>query len=110
MADSPLQILQVSTADIRGGAERIAWNLFSEYRRRGYGSWLAVGERQSDDPDVLTIPNRESRGPWYHAWRGVAGRLGRNDGGMRAETLLSRVAGVVAEPGVRLNYHLGIEN
>jgi glycosyltransferase involved in cell wall biosynthesis len=110
MAESPLRILQVSTADIRGGAEKVAWNLFSEYRRRGHVSWLAVGEKHSDDPDVLTIPNQESRGAWYHAWRGLAGRLRRTEGMMRVETSLSRVAGVLAEPGVRLNYHLGIEN
>jgi glycosyltransferase involved in cell wall biosynthesis len=110
MAESPLRILQISTADIRGGAEKVAWSLFSEYRRRGHASWLAVGEKHSDDPDVLTIPNEASRGAWYHAWHGLAGRLRRPQGRMRVETSLGRVAERLAEPGVRLRYHLGIEN
>jgi hypothetical protein len=38
-----LSILQISTNDIGGGAEKVEWNLFRGYRERGYRSWLAVG-------------------------------------------------------------------
>jgi glycosyltransferase involved in cell wall biosynthesis len=53
-----LGVLQVSTFDLIGGAERVAWNLFQAYRRRGVASWLAVGTKLGSDPDVLPIPNR----------------------------------------------------
>src|SRR5947208_10982688 len=59
-----LRILQVSTYDTIGGAERVAWNLFQAYGARGFGSWLAVGHKLGSDPDVLTIPNHEERGKW----------------------------------------------
>src|SRR5262245_56427958 len=56
MADAPpLRILQVSTGDVLGGAERVAWNLFDGYRRLGHGSWLAVGDKRTSDPGVLEI-------------------------------------------------------
>ncbi|MFC1866768.1 glycosyltransferase [Thermodesulfobacteriota bacterium] len=53
----PLNILQVSTVDLGGGAEGSAWNLFQAYRNMGHNSWLAVGSKQSHDPDVFLIPN-----------------------------------------------------
>src|SRR6516162_4918680 len=51
-----MRILQVSTADHAGGAERIAWNLLHSYRSRGLDSWLAVGYKRSQDPSVFEIP------------------------------------------------------
>ncbi len=56
-----MRILQVSTADVAGGAERVAWNLFQEYRRAGHQSWLAVGRKRTADPDVLLV--REAARP-----------------------------------------------
>ncbi len=55
MAEGGLQILQVNTRDIGGGAERVAWNLFETYRRRGHTSWLVVGTKHSSDPRVVEI-------------------------------------------------------
>jgi len=54
-------ILQVSTSDGGGGAEKVAWNLFRAYRQHGLSSWLAVGYKRSDDPDVLLLPNGDYR-------------------------------------------------
>ena len=62
VGDSSLRILTVSTTDIAGGAERIAWNLFDEYRRRGLNSNLAVGYRKLDDPDVFVLGNHRA---WF---------------------------------------------
>ena len=64
MVNRPLSILQVSTADIGGGAEKMAWNLFQCYRARGLGSWLAVGKKRSDDPSVVLIPRLYPYGLW----------------------------------------------
>jgi glycosyltransferase involved in cell wall biosynthesis len=48
-------VLQVCTYDLIGGAERVAWNLFQTYRRRGHPSWLAVGTKLGSDPDVILL-------------------------------------------------------
>lgn len=45
----------MSTLDIVGGAQRIAWNLHNAYRERGHHSWLIVGRKLSHDPDVLQM-------------------------------------------------------
>lgn len=58
MIKQKLNILQVSTFDHAGGAEKIAWDLFTSFRRLGHGSWMAVGTKRSQDPDVLCIPKR----------------------------------------------------
>ena len=57
-----LRILQISTGDLLGGAERIAWNLFERYRRLGHASWLAVGDKRTCDPDVLLVSGHQSAG------------------------------------------------
>jgi glycosyltransferase involved in cell wall biosynthesis len=68
VAELPLRILQVSSSDIGGGAERVAWNLFDQYRTRGYQSHLAVGYKRSADPDILLIPNDQKRTGWARWW------------------------------------------
>ncbi len=65
-----MNILQVSTVDIVGGAEKVAWNLFQAYRARGHNSWLAVGSKRSDDADVMVICNNSST-PWTRLCRAV---------------------------------------
>ena len=110
MIERKLRIVQLSTADIRGGAEKVAWNLFTQYRQRGYGSWLVVGEKRSLDPDVLILPNQELRGVWYHFFRGQALRYRKIQAGVYRETLTSRLVGGLAEPVRRLEYHLGVED
>lgn len=37
-------MVQINTRDQRGGAERVAWNLFQAYQQRGRASWLMVGK------------------------------------------------------------------
>lgn len=51
-----MNILQINTADRGGGAEGSAWNLFAAYQRRGHQSFMAVGQKFSDHPNVLEIP------------------------------------------------------
>lgn len=106
MAERPLRILQVNSADVQGGAERVAWDLFAAYRSRGHDSKLAVGVKRSDDPDVLVIPNEESRGSWARGLRRLSARLRTGDG----ETPTSRVTGILAEPRRRLERFRGVED
>ncbi len=68
-------ILQVSTFDFAGGAEKVAWNLFSAYRKLKYDSWLAVGFKASDEEGVLLIPNEDYRSCWAQTWRTMANKL-----------------------------------
>jgi glycosyltransferase involved in cell wall biosynthesis len=76
---NPLNILLVSTADIGGGAELSAWNLFTEYRNRGHNSWLAVGRKRRTgsafDPYVVSLPNDANRTAWARFWLRGAGAL-----------------------------------
>lgn len=44
--------------DRGGGAERIAWNLFTTYRTFQHQSWLSVGTKKTQDADVSVIPKR----------------------------------------------------
>jgi glycosyltransferase involved in cell wall biosynthesis len=81
--DRALHILQVSTVDIGGGAEKVAWNLFHAYRERGYVSWLAVGRKRSDDPDVLEIPRLRQSVPWGRPCWILHGRLAPLEGHVR---------------------------
>ena len=56
-----LHILQINTLDTRGGAARVAWNLRKAYQGMGLESWMAVGKKLSDDPNVLLIPNEQTK-------------------------------------------------
>jgi glycosyltransferase involved in cell wall biosynthesis len=63
-----VKILQVNTNDRGGGAEGVTWNLFQSYRNRGHASWLAVGSKLTDDPDVFLIPNKQYLTSWTKYW------------------------------------------
>jgi glycosyltransferase involved in cell wall biosynthesis len=67
-----MHILQVNTADVGGGAEAVAWQLFQAYRRLGHSSQLAVGLKQSRNPDVFTISHDEFRSAWSQRTLAVA--------------------------------------
>ena len=105
----PLHILQVSTADVRGGAEQVAWNLFAAYRARGHDSWLAVGGKYSDDPHVVIVPNDAERHAWSRFWFDLSDRL-RRPGSGRVTSTIGRVAGAVGNPARTIDYHLGRED
>lgn len=78
--EQSLRILQVNTSDIAGGAEKVAWNLLQTYRERGHTSWLAVGNKRSDDTDVLEIPYHRSSVSWARPCWLLHGRLSHFEG------------------------------
>jgi glycosyltransferase involved in cell wall biosynthesis len=90
VVDSSLRILTVSTSDVAGGAERVAWNLFDEYRRRGFQSHLAVGYRKVDDADVFSIPDHAKRSAWSTLVSGVGTKLHNQK--------LRRISEMLAQP------------
>lgn len=57
--DRPLQIVQVNTYDIAGGAEKLARTLHNIYRERGHWSRLMVGYKRGTDPDTIPIDNSD---------------------------------------------------
>ena len=101
-------ILQISTADVRGGAENVARNLQREYRARGHRSQMAVGFKITDDPDVFVIPNESERTGWENFWLEASGKLTRN--GMRGVRRAARLAGILGQPGRQFNQWMGIED
>ncbi len=102
----PLRILQVSSGDISGGAQKVAWNLFQSYRMLGHKSHLAVGYKRSADPDVLLISKGDGKRGRSRFWWGVHSRLQLLDRDGR----LSRLASKLAEPGALLNTYRGLED
>jgi len=76
-----MRIVQVSTYDQGGGAESIAWRLFEHYRRRGHDSTMVVGEKVSNDPQVIPLSRSTSqhadRSPIAHFSRALASYEGR---------------------------------
>jgi len=69
-----MNILQINTNDIRGGAANVAMNLFRLYRDIGHKSILAVGSKSDHDPDVIQIPGSNSFNSWRGLWSGLEGR------------------------------------
>lgn len=73
----PLRILQVGTTETGGGAASVTANLLRGSRARGCQAWLAVGQKTSDDPKVLLIPD-DDRHPYRKTgYAAVQGRLRR---------------------------------
>ncbi|HLO17858.1 MAG TPA: glycosyltransferase [Anaerolineales bacterium] len=110
MSEQSLRILQVSTYDTIGGAEKVAWNLFQAYRERGYGSWLAVGHKLGGDPDVFPIPNDKQRGSWSRFWMNKYSNLESTTRQPNGESRLRSLFKVLAEPGRAIDHYRGIED
>jgi glycosyltransferase involved in cell wall biosynthesis len=106
----PLRILQVSMADLSGGAETSARNLFEAYRASGHESWLAVGHKRSADPDVLVIPNDEHRNQWTRMWLRIAASHNRLKSKVRGVGRLINLWRWTGEPNRWIGQQLGIED
>ena len=106
-----MRILQVNTSDKSGGAEAIAWQLFQAYRRLGHHSSLAVSQRQSKDPNVLTIPNDIYRGWWARTWIAAGNLLSPLGGRVRGVGRMRNLLQVyIGQPGRLLNHWQGKED
>ena len=101
-------ILQVNTVDNRGGAARIAWTLHRAYQKLGLRAWMAVGQKFSDDPAVLLIPNQEAT-----AWATRTGLKAASvalDSGFWGMRRLGKALRSVAELGRMWDLSQGIED
>ncbi len=105
-----LRILQVSTADRAGGAERSAWNLFQAYRDRGHDSWLAVGRKYTDDLDVIAIPNQRRQSLWGRVCAELQELLTPFEEAVRGVWRIRRWLDAWATPRCELERRLGVED
>jgi glycosyltransferase involved in cell wall biosynthesis len=106
--ERPLRILQVSTVDIGGGAEKVAWNLFQSYRTLQCDSWLAVGNKRGDDPNVVPIPKLNDHGLWSRPWLTLEKRLQSRKG--IGYAVCRAFLRAVANPFNELGPRLGVED
>jgi glycosyltransferase involved in cell wall biosynthesis len=93
-----LRILFVSTADTGGGAEISARNLFRACRTLGHKSWLAVGRKRSDDPDIVAIPNEACRSSWTRFWLQAGNSLAAYEDGVPGVWRLRTLCDWIGEP------------
>jgi len=103
-----MRILQVSTTDRAGGAEKVALELFQMARAAGHEAALAVGWIQKEEDGIVSISNDEYRQPWPKFWRKHQRQL-RDKGSPR----LARLSGWLAnlgEPVRWFEWHLGYED
>lgn len=109
---TPPIVLQVSALDKAGGAEQVAWNLFSAYRDRGTHSWLAVGKKRTADPNVVLVLQNASKGLWEKFCHSLAALLnpiaGKVRGVLRFQAALRRLgkgSDLIAEWNGLENFH-----
>ena len=103
----PLRILQVSAADVRGGAESVALQLHRGYRRMSHEAWLLAGEQCGQpEPGIIRIDNESARNPWAKWWRS----LGRRFAAIPKAGRLKTVCEMVAEPNRQLRLRNGHED
>jgi glycosyltransferase involved in cell wall biosynthesis len=102
-----LKLLQVSTLDVAGGAERVALNLHQQFRERGHEAWLAVGFRRSEVPGVILLDNERSRSR-------VSARCDEIARSVRPEGIVRRAvraaASIVGSPSRELSHWTGLDN
>lgn len=105
----PLSILQVSTADVAGGAERVARALADAYRARGHRSRLAVGYRRASAPDVTLLRNDRPGGVWAAGWWALERRIHPYARRIKGAGSLSRWLRRIADPANLLEWWRGAE-
>lgn len=102
-------VLQVSTADIAGGAEKVALDLHRAYLAAGVGSRLAVGRKRGTTPEVIEIPNEELRSGWTRSVASSAARIsGESPAGLRR--VLARGMLLAADPARYSDIYAGVED
>jgi glycosyltransferase involved in cell wall biosynthesis len=105
---SPLRILQVSSADQLGGAEKVAYDLFKSYEARGHVAHLAVGRKTLNDPNVLALNHTAARPAWARYWR--ARQLALCQQKIHVAPVLAGWLADAAEPRAAWGRWQGLEN
>lgn len=69
------RIALVNTADVGGGAERVASDLFQSYQSLGYEVRFVVGKKRTQNPHVLRLHNTPYRSLWTKGLWYIASHL-----------------------------------
>ena len=110
MSAPSLKILQVSSADSAGGAERSAYNLFEKFEAQGHQSWLVVGHRKHARAGVSALPNASLRNPVVKFCDTMIENIDRASFKARGLGRALRVLRELGEPGRWLRHQRGIED
>ncbi len=105
MAHDFLNIVQVNTTDLGGGAAKVAWNLFTAFRNQRHKSSFIVGTKKSNDRDVYQIPCTA----WESANFYCEDLVSRLSGKIRGIWRLKPFFHNLAHPGNYLNRRYGHE-
>lgn len=103
-------ILQISTADRLGGAERIALNLHRAYRAAGRGATLAVGRRYTDESGVMEIRHDVAGSVWRRTMWRLHHTMQPYYGRSLIARRLARASHQLAAPQGRRDDATGLEN
>lgn len=111
MTGDRISVAQVSTADVSGGAERVASDLHREYLRLRVEATLIVGFKFSDLPETLLLPNDALRTPWARAWNRLAPPILPKPAVLnRRSRMLRRACKVIGEPRRALRIACGYDD
>jgi len=105
----PLRILQISTSDGSGGAQKVAYGLHQSYLEYGHRAWLAVGNKRTVDPDVIPIPVNGG-GVWQRLWAYTEGLLTPLEGRVRGTRRARQWLRLIGQLKKLLEIHQGHEN
>jgi glycosyltransferase involved in cell wall biosynthesis len=109
-AKRQLRILQVSSADIAGGAETSARNLHREFQRLGHDSRLMVGTKRSDEEKVIELPNDSSRNALVKILSSVLETYDSQNFRLPGIGRVLRILREISEPGRWVARRLGVED
>ncbi len=110
MNQSSLDILQISTADRLGGAERVALNLHRGYRAAGAGATLAVGRRYTHEPGVVEMRHDVAGSMWRRSMWRVHHAMQPYYGRSSIARRLARASHQLAAPQGKRDEAAGLEN
>lgn len=107
-SEDRINILQVSTSDLGGGAERSAHNLFRIYKERGHKSWLAVGVKKTNNNDIYEFVNNNNK--WVQWWDRILTEHNTKISRIRGFGRLLRILRNAGQPMRWIYTQLGVED
>ena len=110
MAENMLRILQVSTLDIGGGAEKVALSFFHLYHQWGHNSFLAVGSKKNNDHNILLIPNDNGGNLWTKSCNYLRLIIQPQIGHVIGIGYINRWLNMIAQPRKIIDYLRGRED
>lgn len=103
-----MNILQISYADIKGGAEKIAFNLFQQLPQYNHQSNMCTGNKFSNDKNIYHLDNNKYLNLWGKTFKTIENLSNENH--VRFIPWLARWLGYLNTPEKLLNYYYGKEN